>query len=305
LPNSLKNFNVTFDKLADCTNMVATLNGQKMTITPVEPVEKSTSKGAKIICSEKIVLTRQGDADLSTGTYTIKLDKVYPEARLNDQEFGEYEYSFYIGQVEVNPNDTIKDVVANTFATCQAGGIPEGYNVKFGEEERTYESTYGSGSRMFNFVEGGDFLKGLYFREGYVQYGAMEGYALHLEGGKKYRITFNSCMWKDNGSSMTFSILNPADLEAEAYLTKTINNTPNVNGNTGDAVFGSTKTTIAFTPEVDGDYILRWTSSDANGNQGWSEVLLANVSMKYIPEVGGLEETLALMAASPVTDVLQ
>ena len=290
LPNSLKNFNVTFDKLADCTNMVATLNGQKMTITPVEPVEKSTSKGAKIICSEKIVLTRQGDADLSTGTYTIKLDKVYPEARLNDQEFGEYEYSFYIGQVEVNPNDTIKDVVANTFATCQAGGIPEGYNVKFGEEERTYESTYGSGSRMFNFGEGGDFLKGLYFREGYVQYGAMEGYALHLEGGKKYRITFNSCMWKDNGSSMTFSILNPADLEAEAYLTKTINNTPNVNGSQ-NAVTGSTLTTIDFTPAVTDNYLLRWSVG------GFNEVILANVEMKYIPSTMGIEETQLLNTA--------
>ena len=290
LPNSLKEFKVTFDKLADCTNMTATLNGKTLTINPVDGVPMSSLSG-QYVCAEKVILTREGNDDLPTGTYTIKIDKVYPEARLADNIYAEFEYSFYIGQVEVNPNDTIKEVVpASLFANCAAGGIPEGYVVNFNGEERTCESTYGSGPRMFDFAEGGDFTKGLYFREGYAQYGSWDGYQLQLEGGKKYRLTFNSAMWKDNGSQMTFSILDPADEEAEPYLSQTINNTPNVNGSQ-NAVSGSTFTSIDFTPDHTGYYLLRWT------REGFNEVLLANVSMKYIPNAIGVEETQLLNTA--------
>ena len=292
LPNNLKNFNVTFDKLADCTNMVATLNGKKLTVTPVDGVTISSLSG-QYVCAEKIILTREGNDDLPTGTYTIKIDKVYPEARLADNIYAEFEYSFFIGQVEVNPNDTIKEVVpAELFANCAAGGIPAGYIVNFNGEERTSESSYGSGPRMFDFAQGGDFTKGLYFREGYVEYGNWDGYQLQLEGGKKYRITFNSAMWKDNGSQMTFSILNPEDPDSDEgkYLTQTINNTPNVNGSTA-AVTGSTFTSIDFVPDHTGYYLLRWT------REGFNEVLLANVSMKYIPNAIGVEETQLLNTA--------
>jgi len=289
LPNNLKEFKVTFDKLADCTNMIATLNGKPLTVTPINPVEMTVGQGQKVQCAENIILTRSGDEDLATGTYTIKINKVYPEARLSDLIFANFEYSFYIGEVEVNPNDTIKDVIENSFAKCSAGGIPVGYEVKFGEEIRTSESSYGSGSRMFDFAEGGDFTKGLYFREGYAQYGAVEGYNLQLEGGKKYRISFNSAMWKDNGSQMTFSIMNPGD-EEEVYLTQTINNTPNVNGSQ-NAVTGSTATSIDFVPEKTDYYLLRWSVG------GFNEVILANVAMKYIPNTIGVEETQLLNTA--------
>ena len=290
LPNNLKEFKVTFDKLADCTNMVATLNGKPLTVTPVEGVTISSLSG-QFVAAEKVILTREGNDDLPTGTYTIKIDKVYPEARLADNIYAEFEYSFFIGQVEVNPSDTIKEVVPSSlFADCAAGGIPQGYIVNFNGEERTPESTYGSGPRMFNFAEGGDFTKGLYFREGYAQYGSWDGYQLQLEGGKKYRLTFNSAMWKDNGSQMTFSILDAADEDAEAYLSQTINNTPNVNGSQ-NAVTGSTATSIDFVPDHTGYYLLRWT------REGFNEVLLANVSMKYIPNAIGVEETQLLNTA--------
>ena len=291
LPNSLKEFKVTFDKLADCTNMTATLNGKPLTINPVDGVPMSSLSG-QYVCAEKIILTRDGDDDLPTGTYTIKIDKVYPEARLADNIYAEFEYSFFIGQVEVNPNDTIKEVVPSSlFADCAAGGIPEGYIVNFNGEERTSESSYGSGPRMFDFAQGGDFTKGLYYREGYVEYGNWDGYQLQLEGGKKYRITFNSAMWKGSGSQ-TFSILNPEDPDSDEgkYLTETITNNPNVNGSTA-AVTGSTFTSIDFVPDHTGYYLLRWSVN------GFVEVILANVSMKYIPNAIGVEETQLLNTA--------
>ena len=291
LPNSLKEFKVTFDKLADCTNMVATLNGKKLTVTPVEGVTISSLSG-QFVAAEKVILTREGNDDLPTGTYTIKIDKVYPEARLADNIYAEFEYSFYIGQVEVDPNDIIKEVVPSSlFADCAVGGIPQGYIVNFNGEERTPEGSFGSGPRMFEFAEGGDFTKGLYYREGYVEYGNWDGYQLQLEGGKKYRITFNSAMWKGSGSQ-TFSILNSEDPDSDEgkYLTETITNNPNLNGSTA-AVTGSTFTSIDFVPDHTGYYLLRWSVN------GFVEVILANVSMKYIPNAIGVEETQLLNTA--------
>jgi hypothetical protein len=277
LPNSIKEFHVTFDKLVDCKDIVATLNGKKITVSPADGF------------AEKIVLKRDGSANLTTGEYTIKLDNVYPEARL-DKNFASFEYSFFVGKVDVDPSDTIKNVMPTEyFANCAAGGIPAGFVVDFNGETRTSESSYGSGSRMFDFAAGGDFTKALYFREGYAQYGSEEGYYLELEAGKKYVVKFNSAMWKDNGSQMTFAIMSPD--EAETYLTETIQNTPNVNGNTGSPVTGSTASEFTFVPDFSGYYMLRWSVG------GFNEVLLANPSVKYMPNTMGVEETALLNTA--------
>ena len=277
LPNSLKEFHVTFDKLVDCKDIVATLNGKKLTVSPADGF------------AEKIVLKREG-GDLTTGEYTIKLDKVYPEARFDEKSYATFEYTFYVGKVDVDPSDTIKNVLPTEyFANCAAGGIPAGFVVDFNGETRTSESSYSSGSRLFDFAAGGDFTKALYFREGYAQYGSEEGYYLELEAGKKYVVKFNSAMWKDNGSQMTFAIMSPD--EAETYLTETIQNTPNVNGNTGSPVTGSTASEFTFVPDFSGYYMLRWSVG------GFNEVLLANPIVKYMPNTMGVEETALLNTA--------
>ncbi len=166
------------------------------------------------------------------------------------------------------------ELIPDFFSICDEGGIPYGYEVKFGSEDRAYPTIYTGGSRMFNFAEGGDFTKGVYFREGYMQYGNVK--KLALEAGKKYIVHFNSAMWKSSGSTMVFTITKEGD--EEAVLTETINNTPDVNGSK-DAVIGSTKSEIEFTPEADGNYILKWNA------EGWKEVLLANVGVAAEPVI--------------------
>ena len=163
-----------------------------------------------------------------------------------------------------------------------AGGIPEGFIVNFIDSERTSEDTYGSGPRMFGFAEGGDFTKGLYFREGDVVYGSVEGFELPLEAGKKYVICFKSAMWKESGTQMTFQIMRKDDPE-NALFSQVIDNAPNVNGSTGP-VSGATNTEITFVPKFDGNYLLKWAVN------GFVEVLLANSTVKYFP-VLGIEET--------------
>ncbi|MBQ8712715.1 MAG: hypothetical protein IJ551_07870 [Prevotella sp.] len=281
LPNSIKEFKMIFDKNVDCSKLQATLGSEKLTVT---------TEGL----AKEVVLTRTGSGDLANGAYVIKLDKIYPEEMLDVSVFGTAEVKINVGKVDYDPNDMPKEMIPDYFASTAAGAIPEGYFVKFGEEDRPSQSTWGSGPRMFDFAAGGDFTKGLYYREGYVEYGSTEGYELTLTAGKRYDVKFNSVMWRDNGPKMRFQILNK---DGEILLTQMIDNKPNVNGGTG-AVSGSTKTTVRFVPEADGNYILRWTSAtSADGNPGNVEVVLANVQMTYMPNVPGLEETQLLEAA--------
>mgnify|MGYP003311276030 CR=1 FL=1 len=107
------------------------------------------------------------------------------------------------------------DVIPDYFAETAENNIPKGYLVYYGPDGETPRSSegggYGSGARLFNFGAGGDFTKGLYFREGRVEYGSVEGCELALEAGKSYNIHFNTAMWKDNGGWMKFEIRNEAD----------------------------------------------------------------------------------------------
>ena len=272
LPNSIKEFKLYFDKKVDCAALQATINGQSMSVSP--------STGF----AEEVTLV--GSGSYATGDYTIKVTKIYGENRLDDTIFGEYSFTVGIGEVVADPSDQPYDLVpVDYFNNCAAGAIPEGYYVKFGDEDRPAGTTYGSGPRMFDFAAGGDFTKGLYFREGYVEYGTTEGYSLTLEAGKKYVIHFNTAMWKGTNNTV-FDIMK----DGEVVKTWTIENKPDVNGSQA-AVNGSTVTDINFIPEAGGQYVLRWTSN------GFVEILLANVSVKYMPNTTGLEYVMLLNTA--------
>lgn len=267
LSQDMQEFKVTFDHSVDCAALNAKLDKETLTKSPADGFAK------------EITLTRTGGS-LEARVYQLTLTNVKGEKGFG--ETANYTLSLSFGPINIDPNDQPKDLIdpAN-FAECAGGGIPAGFTVTFGEEVRTSESTYGSGSRMFDFAEGGDFTKGLYFREGNVEYGSTEGFELALEAGKNYNIHFNSAMWKDNGTQMTFEVLDEND---NAVISETIQNTPNVNGNTGSPVVGSTSTDLKLVPETSGNYRMKWTSN------GFVEVLLGNPGIKYIPNVQGVEE---------------
>lgn len=283
---NLKEFKVTFDKKADVSQAVATLDDQALTVTAVNPDESGFS--------EEITMTYAGAA-MANGMHTIHLSKVYPEFMIAEEVFTDTTYTFSVGPVDVS--DLPVDIVPVTyFNSCAAGGIPEGYSIKYQTEAepRMAPNTYTSGARMFDFAAGGDFTKGLYYREGYVQFGSVEGYSLTLEAGKKYNVHFNTARWKSNGDKTRFQILNENE---EPLFTKIIDNQPDVNGNQG-AVSGSVVCDFEFAPEATGNYLLRWASTGSEtGDPEYKENLLANVKVTYIPSTYGAIEMYNLEAA--------
>ena len=276
LPADTKEFTIVFNQKVDVKSVKAKLERENLKVSPAE--------GA----SKEITLTRTATGNLA-GYMELTISSANSENGTPLDEDIVLKYSF--GKSDFSGGDQPQDLIDNEkWEATAANGIPENFIVNYTDGQRTSESTYGSGSRMFAFAEGGDFTKGLYFREGNVEYGTVEGAELTLEAGKKYVIRFKSAMWKDNGTQMTFQIESADDPE-NALFSQVIDNAPNVNGNTGSPVSGATSTEIAFVPEFDGNYVLRWISN------GFVEVLLANPTVKYVPNVLGIEETQLLETA--------
>lgn len=274
LPEGLKEFTVTFNQDVDCSSVVATLAGEKLAVAPATGWEKT------------ITLTRTGAGNLS-GDKVLVISKATGKGGDLDETI---EVSYGFGKLTIDPDDQPKDILdLSKWNETADGAIPEGYFVKFGEEDRPGGSTQGSGSRMFVFADGGDFTHGLYFREGYVEYGSTEGFELALEEGKKYNIHFNSAMWKGK-NNMKFQIM-PADDPDNVLYTEDITDiVPNMNGNK-NAINGSVSTDVAFVPEMTGNYLLRWISD------GFVELLLGDPTVKYVPNTLGVEETNLLETA--------
>ena len=274
--------NGSFRLPADTKEFLITFNQSVKVETVEAKLGKETLKATAADESSKVIkLTRTANTTLSGVVPLIISKALAAKSEYDIEEPIVLELSF--GPFVVDPNDQPQELLTTeAWNNTAEGGIPAGFFVKFGSEERPSESSYGSGSRMFNFAEGGDFTKGLYFREGYVEYGSTEGHELALEAGKTYKIHFNSAMWKGK-NKMTFQIMSVDDPETALLSEEITDIEPDMNGQK-TAVNGSVSTEISFTPEAAGNYLLRWISD------GFVELLLANPTVKYVPNVLGYEE---------------
>lgn len=279
----LKELTAKFDKKADVSQAVATLDGQALTVTAVNP----DSEGF----ASEIKMTYAG-ADLANGRHTVNLKKVYAEVMLDEDVYLDTTYVFSVGPVDVTdlPYDLIP---LSYFNDCANNGIPEGFLVYAdGMEERTPGNTYGSNARLFSdFAAGGDFTHALYFRRNYVTYGKNDDtHVLALEAGKTYNLSFNTARWKSNGQYQKVQILSSnGDVKFEQVVTCD----PDVNGSK-NAVKNSSAYSFDFVPDANDNYELRFiamrNATDEVGDADMFETLLANVKLTYIPETYGAME---------------
>ena len=86
LPNSIKEFKVTFDKLADAAALEVYLNNERLQVSP--------SSGL----AEDFTFTRTSAGDLATDTYELRITKIYPGMRLDDDIYGETIYIINVGE---------------------------------------------------------------------------------------------------------------------------------------------------------------------------------------------------------------
>ena len=280
LDPKMKDFKITFNQRINAETVVAKLGNEPLTV--------SSNEG------KTITLTRTGSGDLN-GAINLVISAAVGEKGDDYALQDPITLRLNFGPLVIDPNDQPEELIPASYCESTAAGyIPEGFLAHFADADRVAGTGYGSGPCMKTYNAGGDFTRALYFREGYVMYGTLEGYSLSLKAGRKYDIQFNSMKWKSNGTAIKFEILNEAD---EVVYTEMVTPNPDINGAQNVVVSGSTLTTVAFTPEADGNYKLKWTASDADGNQAYSEVMLAKVQVTYTPSTPGLAETLAITAA--------
>lgn len=289
LPVNMTEFKVTFDHSVACASLKATFDKEAMTVTPAEGSAK------------EITLTRTSTGDIAAGQHTITISNVTGEKDLG--ETGEYSLNLSFGPLVIDPNDQPEEIIPLSYMNeTESNQIPVGFQLTFddGAEVRYHGEAgepYGSGPRTFTFPAGGDFTKGLYTRNGYITFGELEEYPLELKAGKKYTVSFNTARWKASGQYFKFEVLDEFEM---ALVSQVVENNPDVNGNTSAAVANSNAYEFSFTPESIGRYILKWTVCDASGNAitgGYTEPLLANVLLRYIPSTIGVEETTLLNTA--------
>ena len=286
IKNDLKEFYVKFDKPADAAKIVATLDGQALTISPNTGLV------------EEITMT-YGGADMANGLHSIHITKVYPEQMIIESICTDTTYTFSVGPTD--PSDVPLELIPiSYFNSCANGGVPEGFKLYADNmEERTPANTYSGGARLFNdFAAGGDFTSALYMRTNYLTYGFNDDeHKLTLEAGRTYTLSFNTARWKSSGEYLKVVILNA---EGAEQFAQTVTCNPDVNGSK-NAVKNSSAYTITFTPEATGDYELRFVvANNADGEDAgetWHELLLANVKFGYIPNTYGVVEMMAVEEA--------
>ena len=292
LPNSITDFKVTFDKNVDCAALVAKLGNEALAVEPAEGF------------AESVVLKRTSAGDLATGEYAISISKIYPEQRLDDEIFGDTTYTINVGKVNLDPSDTLRQVLPDYFAATAQGGIPEGWYMVYDGAVRAPGTTHGSGANMKTFADGGDFTRGFYTRTNgetpdqcIVEYGSLEGYDLVLEAGKKYKISYNLAAWSA-ASYVKFEIYGPNNDVVYSRIDATKSDVKNI-ANSGQVASGSNYVEYTYYPETTGNYKVRWTPCNAEGNLigGMNEILLANPKVTYLPNAAGVEETQALIKA--------
>jgi len=288
LPNSIKEFKLTLDKEADCSRIEAKLNKTNLTVSPAEGY------------ASEITLIYNGD-DLTTGTYSISVSKIFCKEPIAENDYTEYKYSFSVGKVEVDPNDQPQVIIpASYFNDCAEGGVPEGFTLYADGDEpevRQPGNSYGSGARMFAFGDGGDFTRGLYMRTWYLSYGDTDAdHGLKLVGGKEYTVSYNLALWcTRNGHSDHFVKFQVLDLAGNVVFEDVSEKAaPNL-GENKSAVKGSTVYNQKFKVADSGSYLMKWilcknADGDEAGND-WYDVILANLEVSYTPNVPGLEIT--------------
>ena len=300
LPNSIKEFKVTFDKNVDCAALQATLNGQKLAVQPAEGF------------AEQVTLVRDG-ADLSDGEYAMHITKIYPEQRLDDAIFGDTTYVFNVGKVVVDPNDVEELVMTDDFANGGEGWWVNADQVD-GVDQPLQPANSGSGCRLMhgqNSAQGGNGFADdiLYLSQRSTSTGGVAVFGLNEKKltlkAKTYNLSLSAAKWDGGGAARSLKVqvftadaVDPYDghvmdgYEPIVEVKKAIE--PDFKTSTNATEFD-----IKVPITAEGDYVLRLVPGNPDGNPaGFNDAsAIGKVKFEYLPNVVGAEWVRLLDAA--------
>ena len=292
LPNSIKEFKLVFDKNVDCAKIQATLNKQKLAVNPATGFAKD------------ITLTREGD-DLPDGEYTLRVTKIYPELIIEESVFGDTTYVFNVGKVVDDPNDVEELVMTDDFAASGNSWITTSDTA--GEMQ---DANAGSGSRQMHGQSGfaADILylctRGNSSTGGIALYGTKADAKMTLKA-KNYHLTFGVAKWDgDNAArSLKVQVLPEDAVDSNTGLilddTKILVEERKAVEPDFKTTTNATRFDVVIPVTVEGNYVIRMVSGNADGNPGGygDGCAIGDVKVQYLPNKVGAEWVRLLKAA--------
>lgn len=289
LPNSIKEFKLSFDKNVDCEKIQATLNKQKLAVVPATGFAKD------------ITLTREG-ADLADGAYTLNVTKIYPEQIIDESVYGDTTYVFNIGKIVDDPNDVEELVMTDDFAASGNSWITTSDTA--GEMQ---DANSGAGSRLMH-KSAGQFSNGfaddiLYLctrgnssTGGIALYGTKADAKLTLKA-KNYHLTLGAAKWDGDNAARSLKVqVLPED--AVDSNTGLILDESQILVEERKAIEPDFKTTtnatrfdIVIPVTVEGNYVIRMVCGNSEGNPGGygDGCAIGDVKVQYLPNKVGAE----------------
>ena len=301
LDPALKQFTLTFDQKMDVTTVKATLDKEALTASVDE--------------TKKIVtLTRTGSGNL-TGTHTLYVDNAETERGIDlDLPF---ELTFSFGPTVIDDNDKPETLYASNFTNdgddAQGAGWIVTADINDNNPDPSMQAANSTGGNRLMHGKSGYAADVLYLaqrsaRAGIAIYGTEEDHKLTLKGGKTYHLTLKTAQWDAYPAEGSNRSLRAQVLTEDAVSTEdgTIIDEDGIIAEDFQVTNGRinedkeyTAFDIAFTPEVDGNYVIRLVAGNLDGNPaGYNDGnAIADVKVEYIPNVMGIVEIKALEAA--------
>lgn len=291
-------FTLTFDQNIDITTVQATLGKEALT--------------ASIDETKRIVtLTRTATGALS-GVQTLYVDRADNERGWELESPLTLTWSF--GPTVIDENDQPEVLYQSDFTTSSES--PEANAAGWlttADDQAGLQPASSSGGNRLQHGQTGYAADVLYLAQrsaaaGIALYGLDEEHKLTLAGGKTYHLTLKSAQWDAYPASGSNRSLRAQILTEDAVSTEdgSIIDESGILGEQFQVVDGRVKEDkeftafdIAFTPESDGNFVIRLVAGDLNGNPaGYNDGnAIADVKVEYIPNVMGIVEIKALETA--------
>ena len=303
LPNSITEFTLTFDKGVDCEALVAKLGKETLAKTPATGFSK------------EVKLTRKA-GDLANGAYTINVTNVLGQFSAEEYPVS-FDLKFSVGPSTVSDDDQPEVLYQSNFTTSGDDANGAGWLVTADiNEQHPDPSMQAANSTAGNRLQHGQagyeadvlYLAQRSARAGIALYGTEDDHKLTLKGGKTYHLTLKTAMWDAYPAEGSNRSLRAQVLTEDAVSTEdgTIIDEGGIIAEDFKATIGRVKENkeytafdIAFTPEADGNYVIRLVVGNSDGNPaGFNDGnAIADVKVEYIPNVMGIMEIKALQTA--------
>lgn len=297
LPVDFKEFTVTFNQPVLVSSVVAKLGSEDLTASAAEEYSKI------------IKLTRTSEATLS-GAKNLVISAAVGHAGADFGLAKDIVVKYSFGPVDASAK--AETIYASNFTGDGTDANGAGWKVTADNQAGMQDASSGSGNRL-QHGQSGYAADVLYLAQrsaaaGIALYGTVDDHKLTLEGGKTYHLTLKSAQWdaypaSGSNRSLRAQILTEAAVDAE---TGSVIDETGIVAEEFKAVDGRLKEDkeftsfdIEFTPEADGNFVIRLVAGNSEGNPaGFGDGnAIADVKVQFIPDVLGIVETQQLADA--------